>query len=494
MSSGNGNGAKQPKAPDENERLTRGTLSRDPGAGCSPARAKGAREPDLVRLSDVKPEEVRWLFKPYLAAGKLALLEGDPSAGKTWVALGIAAQVTRGGSFRAIDGQEHPMRMPANVVYMTREDGLADTIAPRLKALGANLERFHALRGWTAEGPNGIASGTVSLQDLDVLRAALVKLKPALVVIDPVQSFLGADVDMHRANEVRPILDGLVRLAEEHGTSMVLIRHLSKAPTGRALHRGLGSIDFTAAVRSVLLAGEEPESKRRGLVHLKSSLAPAGKALSYTLGESGFAWGGVSDLSASDLLAPEPEAQREDRGAKDRAREFLLEVLGEGPRPTREVKALAKERDVAWRTIERVREELGIVTEKSLVGGKVTGWTMRLPGKDGEPEPQAKPEDPTVASRARARVNTHAGGVGGVEPNLFQDSTPPHRQDHTAMAVCEVEPELPMVEWDPRQSEDLRTGEVRQADPMWGPGAPRKFRDIRRAFERGELHSTEGEA
>src|SRR5262249_10944525 len=139
------------------------------------------------------------------------------------------------------------------VLYLSAEDGLADTLRPRLDAAGADCTKIHALTGWRVQDGETITTGSITLADLPVIQAAVAEYHPALVIIDPLQAYLGAKTDMYRANEVRPLLAELVLLAEQYACAIVCVRHLSKHPQSRALYRGLGSIDFTAAARSVLL-------------------------------------------------------------------------------------------------------------------------------------------------------------------------------------------------------------------------------------------------
>ena len=256
----------------------------------------GAAAPDLVKLSDVQASQVEWLFYPYIPLGKLTMLVGAPGEGKTFAAIAWAADITR-GIVPGTEGQE--TREPANVLYATAEDGLADTIRPRFSCLDGNAERFIALKGViTKKGQNEELNG-ITLSDIALLDDALTQTRPALLVIDPLQAFLGADVDFHRANEVRPALTGLSRLAEKHRCAVVLITHLSKSQQDRPLYRMLGSVDFAAVARSVLLAGTDPSNPdRRAVVHLKSSLAPCGKAQGYSLTSGRFEWTELEEAAA----------------------------------------------------------------------------------------------------------------------------------------------------------------------------------------------------
>ena len=294
--------------------------------------------PVIVRLAEVEPEEVAWLWEPYIPLGKLTILEGDPGVGKTWLALQLAAIVSRGAPFPGPDGVPKERREPANVVYLSAEDGLADTLRPRLDKAGADVSRVFALTGWEGVDPETgqKKAGSITLAALDVIEAALRQVKPALVVVDPIQAYMGAGVDMHRANEVRPVLAGLAALAERYKCAALCIRHLGKSQQDRAIYRGLGSIDFAAAARSILLVGQHPEDERkRVLAQSKNSLAAKGASIAFELREDGFFWCGVANVTAEALLAP--AKSEEEKSAVDEAADFLREALADGPRPAKEV-------------------------------------------------------------------------------------------------------------------------------------------------------------
>jgi hypothetical protein len=312
------------------------------------------RTPTVITMADVTPEPVDWQWNPYIPKRKVTLLEGDPGQGKTWLALAIAAAATCGRT--PWSGAPCP---PADVLYLSAEDGLADTLRPRLDAAGADVTRVHCLTGWTAQGADNEAplSGGVTLADVELLGQVIGDKHPVLVVIDPLQAYLGSRVDIHRANETRPILAGLAVLAEQYGCAMLLIRHLSKAPQDRAVYRGLGSIDFAAAARSILLAGQDPQApNRRVLVHVKSSLAPLGPSLGYELREGQLLWTGVSDITAEAMLRPnQPE---EERSAVEEAADFLRDFLADGEQPTTEVIRSAKRAGIQEKTLRRAKQGL----------------------------------------------------------------------------------------------------------------------------------------
>ncbi len=336
--------------------------------------------PLITCFADVEPETVSWLWQPYIPLGKITTLESDPGEGKTFLALSVAAILSKGALFPDSDGIPRGEREPARTIYMSCEDGLADTLRPRLDSLGADCSNIFALTGQLTTYADGEQQlGQICLQDLRGLEGAVEAYKPALVIIDPIQGFLGAGLDMHRSNEVRPVLAGIARLAEKYRCAMVLIRHLGKSSQDRSIYRGLGSIDFAAAARSILLAGRDPQDKqRRALIQIKNSLAVTGPGIGYEISESGFFWTGVTDLTAEDVLAPDQRADDRD-GLRD-AKDFLVNALADGPRSPKEIQQEAKEMGIKNSTLRSAREVL--TKAKMLRAYRVTGdlaaWRWEL--------------------------------------------------------------------------------------------------------------------
>jgi DNA primase catalytic core len=329
--------------------------------------------PLISCIGDVEPEEVGFLWNPYIPIGKLTILDGDPGIGKTWTALKIAATVSKGDPFPdPRDGISGERGEPAKVIYLTAEDGLADTLRPRLDAMGADVKNIYAITGQSyIDKKTGEEKQTgVTLQDIYILRQAMQQLKPRLVVVDPLQAYLGAGIDLYRANEVRPILSNLAKMAEEYKCAVLLIRHLGKGSKDRAIYRGLGSVDFAAAARSILLAGQDPRNPQdKALIQIKSSLAEMGPSIGYELRDAKFHWTGISHLTAENVLAPTP---REDEiGTLDEAENFLRAALSEGPVEAKEIQKQRKAAGISERTLNRAKKTLNV---KSLRIGNVWYW------------------------------------------------------------------------------------------------------------------------
>ena len=211
--------------------------------------AQAQDELDIVPLSLVEPEEIIWLWYPYIPLKKLTLVEGDPASGKTYLILAIAAGITQGYDLPDQDGNVGTPTedRKGSVLYITAEDGMADTIRPRAEKCGADLTKLFVLREPQA----------ISLHEPQALKKALERFRPKLMVLDPIQAFLGA-VDMHRANEVRPLMTTLLGMAIHYECAIICVRHWTKATGAKAGHPGQGNVDFAAAPRSQIYVGESP--------------------------------------------------------------------------------------------------------------------------------------------------------------------------------------------------------------------------------------------
>ena len=301
----------------------------------------------LINMADVESKNVEFLWYPYIPYGKITIIQGDPGEGKTTAVLRIAALLTKGEKLPE-DDQE---REPVNVIYQTAEDGLGDTIKPRLLAAGADCSRVMV-----------IDDNDRALTMMDArLEEAIIQTKARLVVLDPIQGFLGAEVDMHRANEIRPLMKRVAVLAEKYHCAIILIGHMNKNSNGKSSYRGLGSIDFQAAARSVLIVGrikDEPEV--RVVCHTKSSLAPEGKAIAFRLDKNnGFEWIGEYDISADELLNGEGKGQK-----TRKAKEFLLEILADGGMAQKKIEEEAEKLGIKKKTLRNAKMELEIDSVK----------------------------------------------------------------------------------------------------------------------------------
>ena len=277
-------------------------------------------------------------------------------------AIPLAANGSRG---RGLPGAE-PFE-PWRTLMLTAEDGLADTLRPRLDRLGADVNRIFGFEDLL---------DLSSSEGLGLLERAIANRGPRLVIIDPTVAYVGARTDLHRANQVRAVLGPLARLAARTQTAIVAIRHLNKSQGVQSLYRGQGSIDFTAAARSVLLVGSDPgEPEQRVVIHLKSNLERNGRSLAFTIRDGVFAWSGWSQLTARDLLQDDRAA--EERTAIGEAKDFLVELLADGPQGSKEVLQGAKAAGISEKTLRRAKSQLKVKVRKTDFHGN---WCWTLPG------------------------------------------------------------------------------------------------------------------
>ena len=321
-----------------------------------------------IRLSDIDSTRTEWLWKPYIPLGKITLMTADPGTGKTFLSLYLASQVSTGRPFY---GEENG-RAPAVAVYQTAEDGIADTIKPRLECMQPDFDNIYIFD----ESEKGL-----SLSDDTRIEKIMKDLHPKLMIFDPLQAYLGAKVDMNRANEVRPVLGRIGHLAEQYQCAVIFIMHHSKASQNPALHRALGSMDIPAVARNMLVLGKDPENKaRRILCHEKSSLAAAGQSISFEInpGFGGILFSGYSELKADDILNVRTGTRNKPSKKRDDLIDDILALFGEKDYiKVPKIDDLCRQLGCSPRTLYRARDELGIRTSSKGYGkDRVTYWIM----------------------------------------------------------------------------------------------------------------------
>lgn len=380
----------------------------------------------VVCMADVEPEDVTWLWHPYIALGKLTILEGDPGLGKSWLTCALASAVTNG---RGLPGCA-PFEA-GNVLMLSAEDGLGDTLRPRLDAVGADVRRVHALNEPLTFDTPGLLR----------LEAAIIEHKPKLVVIDPLFAFTGGKVDIHRANECRAISAPLAAIAERNGCAMLAVRHLGKSRGGgHALNAGIGSIDFAAAARSVLLVGRDPDDEqKRAIVQTKNNLAPHGEAIGYKLEGNQFFWTGISDLTAGRILAA--ESDEGERSTISEAIAFLRVALSSGGRDSKAIKEEAKEAGISEATLRRAKTRLKIQARKiGLPGSHYQKWVWELPNSEG-----AQPYAEDAQKEESEHLQANDVDKGSYPQHLAEDaqgSEFEHLQTATVEPLTDEEREL----------------------------------------------------
>ena len=301
-------------------------------------------ELQMIKMSEIQSKEVAWLWYPFIPYGKLTIIQGDPGDGKTTLVLNIAAKLSKG------EGLDSDMKLtePLAVIYQSAEDGLADTVKPRLEAAGADCENISV-----------IDESKKSLSMIDErLEEAIIKTKAKLLILDPIQAYLGGNMDMNRANEARDMTKKLAALAEKYQCAIVLVGHMNKAAGNKAAYRGMGSIDFFAVARSVLLVGRvEGEENIRAVVQIKNNLAGFGHPKAFELSEDGFLWLGDYEITADEVLGGiAPKANKLEQAKR------LLRKLAEtnNAMQSNEIFNLAEEQNISRRTLENAKKELGV--------------------------------------------------------------------------------------------------------------------------------------
>ena len=341
-----------------------------------------------VRLSEVVQQEVSWVWPGMLPAGKLTIPCGDPGLGKSFLTLALAARVSTGAAMPLPDGDKEPSTPgemaaggtpaplpegPGDVVLLSAEDDAADTLKPRLLAMGGDPARVHVLEG--LRDPRGAPAEYVLGQHTDSLDALLASLpRPRLMVIDPVSAYVGA-ADSYNNAHVRAMLKPVSDLAAAHGVAVLLVTHLRKGDASKALYRAMGSLAFTAAARVVLcLVRDEQDAERRLLLPVKSNLGQDRVGYAFRIREGRVEFeGGAIVGTADEVIAGKSSPAAS--AAVERARAALREVLAKGPVAVRDLPALLEARGVTMRAAQRaeVKEAVGAVSRKA---GKDWVWEL----------------------------------------------------------------------------------------------------------------------
>ena len=329
-------------------------------------------------LSDVEAETVLWLWERRIPLGKITVVDGDPGNGKSALTTDLAARLSVGRPFP--DGQPTE---PAGVVIMNAENGLADTIRPRVDAAGGDPTKVLSLAAIEFGEPDERGDRderTLSIpEDIRIIENALNRMDAKMLVVDPLMAFLSEGVNAHKDQDVRRALAPLKRMAERTGCAVVLVRHLNKASGGNSLYRGGGSIGIIGAARSGLLVGQDPEDdKIRVLAGQKSNLTEMPESLKYRIvtaanGAARVEHLGTTTTTANAMLSAPTDA--EERSALGEAMKFLREELGKAPVMAKNKKARAKEMEISDATLRRAKQALAIVSSRE----GDDGWSWSLP-------------------------------------------------------------------------------------------------------------------
>lgn len=363
-----------------------------------------------VRMSDVQPEPISWLWPERIALGKITLIAGDPGLGKSLLTATMAAIVSKGYPWPLDDAPS----LIGSVVLLSAEDDPADTIRPRLDAADADCGRIHVLQAIRDTDTEGKSTQRVFSLKRDT--ATLEELLPTLpdcrlLVIDPISAYLDG-TDSHNNGDVRGLLAPLAKLASDHHIAIVLIQHLNKSSGGSAIYRAIGSIGFVAACRAAFAVTKDQNNPARRLVMpVKNNLAKDSTGLAYSVitaenGSPVIVW--ESDpvmMTADEALSPSDS--NEEKTDTDWAVEILEIALANGPVSAVEVNKEARQAGISQKSLRRAKERLGIKPKKS---GFDTGWVWSLP----QHEDALKAEDAHTTDEGALEVKGH---LGDVEPS-----------------------------------------------------------------------------
>lgn len=314
----------------------------------------------ILNMDEIQAKEVNWLWYPYIPYGKITIIQGDPGEGKTTLALRLAALLSKGEKLPCDDMEREPVK----IIYQTAEDGLEDTIKPRLLDADADCTQIKV-----------IDESEAVLNMLDErIEKAIVEVGARIIILDPIQAYVGANINMNNANEVRSVMSQLGKVAEKYDCAIILVGHMNKGMGNKSSYRGLGSIDFQASARSVLIVGRiKDKPQTRVVVQDKSSLAPEGEPIAFELDkETGFRWVGHYDISVDDLLCGVSKEKK-----SEQAEELILDMLNDGKYPQQAIEQKAKVIGISKRVLDEAKKTLGV---KSVKEGN--SWYWHVPDEN----------------------------------------------------------------------------------------------------------------
>lgn len=336
------------------------------------------------RMSDVKSAPINWLWPGRIAKGKIMIIAGNPGLGKSQFTAYLASIVTTGGTW-PVSSDRCDI---GNVAFICAEDDAADTIKPRLEAAGADVKRIIIVDAVATEDKK---QRSLNLQN-DILNLdAQLAQEPeiSLLIIDPISAYMGT-IDSHKNADVRGILTPLAEMAARRNVAVVCVSHLNKGKDSEAMMRVTGSLAYVAAARSAFLVVQDKETPNRRLfLPMKNNLSGENSGLAFTITSyyladsdidtSKVVWeNGFVYQTANDILAAQ-DTRNEDRSALSDAKDFLIEVLAEGPLSAKAVQEHAKDAGVSISTLGRAKKEIRIKAQKLGMKG---GWAWVLPTKN----------------------------------------------------------------------------------------------------------------
>ena len=328
----------------------------------------------VLRLSDVQPKQLRWLWHSRIPLGKVTVLDGDPDLGKSLISIDLAASLSTAKPMPNSATVDFPEA--AGAVFLSAEDDVEDTIQPRAALAGADLSRIVVLSAVRHE--DGLCMPTTA--DLIAITQAVKSVQAKLVVIDPLMAYLPAEINSYRDQDVRRSLAPLAALAGQLEVSVLVIRHLNKTSSTNPLYRGGGSIGIIGAARGGLMVTKDPDNESRSILSVtKHNLTKPTASLAYeilsNLAETPFInWLGPTQHTAASLLNDQADNQ-EERSAVREAGEFLQEFLKAGPRKVTDIFKDARKAGIAEKTLRRAKFAIGVKATKAAMDD---GWIWGL--------------------------------------------------------------------------------------------------------------------
>lgn len=356
------------------------------------------KTPQITSLSEVQPKPIYWLWYHRIALGKLTLIAGDPGLGKSFATLSMAAHVSAGRPWPDMPNQENP---PGDVILLSAEDDIEDTILPRLMKMKADCTRIKSLQAVDVDTGHDFYTRLFDLgNDVHVIEDMLKDFPDCkLIVIDPISAYIGTGKDGNSNTDVRSMLTPLAKIANDHDVAVVAVSHLTKGGTANPLYRVMGSLAWGAAPRTVWTVvkdgeGENGNPKRRLFLPAKNNLAEAeGTGLAFTINDGCVVWEPTPiettaaehfqrQYELSNKRGPQPKARKE-------AERWLKEALASTPQWATEIKERAKQEGISWKTVINAKRALRITSEQ-FRKNDLSRWYWRT-----SDQPQAPPQDTT---------------------------------------------------------------------------------------------------
>lgn len=306
------------------------------------------QEVKILSMDTIQSQKVRWLWYPYIPFGKITIVQGDPGEGKTTFVLNLAACISKGEHFDKDNATGEPM----TIIYQTAEDGLADTVKPRLEEAKADCSRILVIDD---------TEKSLTMGD-DRLEKAIINTGAKVLILDPIQAYLGGGIDMNRANEARDMTKKIGQIAERTGCAVILIGHMNKASGVKAAYRGIGSIDFFAVARSVLLVARVAEQENIQVVaQIKNNLAEEGKPIAFERLKDKFCYMGTYDITVDELLGGYCKSNK-----LQQAKQYIKGLYGENVLvSSKDMEQRAKDIGISKRTLDMAKQELQIKSKRA---------------------------------------------------------------------------------------------------------------------------------